>query len=75
MRCIAVSSDSLSKPVSDYKTITFKDEKFEIINHTTISKPDPIPETLKLMGIGEPISDSTIWSSNDKIYFFIVRKL
>ena len=76
IKCIVTPSENLDNPVNDYKAITFDGMEFEIISHTTISKPNTIPSTLKLLAIGEDMPDERIWKAypaSEKIYFFIVK--
>ena len=77
IRCIVVPKENLSVPVSDIETITYKDNKFIVLDFISIYKDEKIPMVLKLLSTGQYVSDDKIWEAynkSSKLFFFIVEK-
>lgn len=76
---IAVPSERMNKPVSDYKFIeTPEKEKYKVIQWVTIMKSEPMPSSLMLLATGQDIMRYQVWEvykKSDKLIFFICEKI
>ena len=77
-KLIAVPSERMELPVSDYKEIESEGKKYKIAERVTINKNEKMPTLLTLLSAGISLEYVEIWSAfrgSDKIVFFICEKL
>lgn len=75
---IAVPSERMDNPVSDYTKIESEGQKYKIIERVTIFKNEPMPSTLTLLSIGKEVMYFEMWNAfkkSDRIIFFICEKI
>lgn len=77
-KLIAVPSERMDKPVSDYNEIESEGQKYKIVQWVTVHRNEQMPSTLTLLSTGKEIMYFEMWSAfkkSDKIIFFICEKI
>ena len=75
---IAVPSERMKDPVSDYKEIESEGVKYKVVQWVTIMKTEHMPSLLMILATGQDLSRDEIWKAfkkSNKIIFFICEKL
>lgn len=77
VQLIAVASEKMQAPASDYKQIQHGKSIYDILDYYTFTKSQPFPYGLLLLATGTAeVDEFTIWNAYKKseyLYFFIVK--
>lgn len=77
VQLIAVASEKMEHPASDYKQIQDGESMYNILDYYAFSKAEPFPYGLLLLATGaDNVDEFTIWYAYKKseyLYFFIVK--
>lgn len=77
-KLIAVPSERMDRPVSDYTEIESEEEKYKIVQRVTIFKNEPMPSSLTLLSTGQDLQYPEIWNAfkkSDRIIFFVCENI